>query len=406
MRFTYTAQDKYGRVIKGEIEARDNKSALNLISSRGLTPITISAISGASHRASKFTMFFGAGRLKVQDMLFITRHLSALLDSGTDLLSALSIIEEEAPNSLIRIIVGDVKIQIIAGKTLADALTSWKKYFDPIFLNLVKAGEASGNLPATLRDYAAELRQTNAFMRKVQGAFFYPAILISALLAMMVLMLWLVMPRLEELFRSTGVQPQWYTNILFFLSRILRKNTILVAILFFTFILLFIFSSRHRGIRRYVANIVRHLPYISRIQNYFILRVFTRTLSRLLKAGIDLRRALLITSDAVGPIYGEALRHIAEIQLERGESLSNSLKSYRNLFPVLLISSVAAGERSGNIALALDQLAEFYEEETFYALEHFVTIIEPVLIVIVGIIVGLMAGSLISPLYRFVGRRF
>jgi type II secretory pathway component PulF len=346
------------------------------------------------------------GRLKAADMLFITRHLSALLDSGTDLLSALSIIEEEAPNSLIRIIISDIKTQIITGKTLADALTSWKKYFDPVFLNLVKAGEVSGNLSLVLRDYAAELRQTNAFLRKVQGAVFYPIILISSLLVMMILMLWLVMPRLEELFRSTGVQPQWYTNILFLLSRILRQNTILVAILFFGFIVFFVLSSRHRGIRRYVANIVRHLPYISRIQRYFVLRVFTKTLSRLLKAGIDLRQALLITSDAVGPIYGEALRHIAEIQLERGESLSNSLKSYRRLFPVLLISSVAAGEKSGNISASLDQLAEFYEEETFYTLEHFVTIIEPLLIVIVGIVVGLMAGSLISPLYRFIGRRF
>jgi type IV pilus assembly protein PilC len=404
MRFIYTAQDRYGQTLKGEIEAADRKTAFNLISSRGLTPLTLIQIESAAERKTKMLALVFGGRLSAMDVLFITRHLGALLGSGMDLLSALSIIAEEAPNSLTRLIISDIRAQVVSGKSLSDAFLRWKMHFDPVLLNLVKAGEMSGDLAEIMRDYAAELRKTTAFLRKVRGAIFYPAILISALALMMLLMLWVVVPRLQELFRSIGAKPPWYTSALFFLSNVLRHNTALVIFGFIVLVLIVFLARRNRSIRHSLALLLRHLPYLSRIQNYFILRTFSKTLSRLLKAGVDLRRAILITAEAVGPAYGAILEDIAKRQLERGISLSESLQAHRRLFPVLLVSSIAAGEKSGNITSSLDQLAEFYEEETLYALEHFVTIIEPTLIVIVGLIVGLMVGSLISPIYRFIGR--
>jgi len=406
MRFSFLAQDKKGTLLRGSVEARDRKEVTDLLVSKGLVPLQVAEAEGKkikSIKGGKLPLFFSGG-LTTFDQIIITRHLGTILNTGTDILTAVDIIAEDAIKPLIKRILADIKSRVATGESVSQALAAWKQYFSPILINLVRAGEASGNLASVLLNYSQELRKDYVFSRKVRGAMFYPAILISALFGMMLLMLTIVIPRLKELFKTTGFQPPLYTKIMFAVSDLWLKNTVPLLIAMAAFGLFLYFGLRDPRLRRRLGNILWYLPYLNKIQRNATLLRFSKTLAALIKAGFPLKSALLVTGDAVGLKYQQVIVKIANENLERGITLSDSLKQHQKLFPRILISLVATGEKSGQLDSVLSQMAEFYEEEVIYALEQFLTIIEPVLIVIVGIIVGLMVGSLISPIYRFIGR--
>lgn len=406
MRFTFTAQDKRGAIFKGDVEAADRREAAAALTTKGLTPLAIEA--AEEEKAKKGgrvrTPLFLTGGLTTFDQIVFTRHLGTILNTGTDLLSGLDIIAEDAIKPIVRRIVLDVKSRIATGETLSQALDAWKQYFSPILLNLVKAAEASGNLPGVLLNYSQELRKDYTFNRKVRGAMFYPAILISALFGMMLLMLTIVVPRLKDLFKSTGFQPPFYTKLLFTASDFWVKHTVSALLALGLVILFLVIALRDPRVKRRFSVILWYLPYLNKIQKNATLLHFTKTLATLIRAGFPLKSALLVTGEAAGPKYDRVLTKIAVENLERGISLADSMRQHRKLFPTILISLVATGEKSGQLDSVLVQMSEFYEEEVIYALEQFLTIIEPLLIVIVGVIVGLMVGSLISPIYKFIGR--
>jgi type IV pilus assembly protein PilC len=405
MRFTYTAQDKKGVEVSGDIEAADEKEAASLLVRQGLLPLRLTPIATQTVQASK--RFLGSllsGSIDTFDEVVITRHLGTILSTGTDLLSGLDIIAEDAIKPIVKDIAMDARSRISTGQTLSQALGAWGSQFNPVLLSLVRAGELAGNMAEVLTSYSKELRKEYAFNRKVKGAMVYPAILISALVVMMLIIMTFVIPKLKDLFASTNVTPPLYTRIIFGASDIWLGNYLLIIILFFALGIGGWLAMKNSTARRKAISLIYYLPYLRTIhKNYSLLRL-CKTLSHLIKAGIPLERALTITGGAIGGAYEPILKLIAEKNLARGISLAQSMRQYRKSFSSILISVIATGEKSGRIDSSLDQMGEFYEEEVLYALERFLVIIEPVLIVIVGVIIGLVAGSLIAPIYRFIGR--
>lgn len=407
-RFYYVAQDKDRNLERGDIEGKDRKEAIDILIRRGLTPIKFEVVNegeGTTRTRSFFshTLSFG-GRLTTFDQVTIIRHLGTILHTGTDLLTALEIIARDSIKPLTKRILYDIKERVARGEHFSETIRVWQEQFDPVFVNLIRAAEASGNLPTVLLSYAKELRKDMTFMRKLRGAMVYPVILISALTAMIVLILAVVIPRFKELFVSLKAEPPLYTKIFFFASDVLLAYTVpLVTIVVILFIVVF-FAFRHKRLRRQLGLLVWHLPVLRTVAKNLTLLRFSKTVANLLEGGFSLKAALLVAGEVVSPNYERALREVAEKKLEEGVSFAEALGRYPRLFPEVLVSVIATGERTGQLSAVLLEMAEFYEEEIIYSMELLLTLIEPVLLLIVGLIIGLLAGSLIGPIYRLIGR--
>jgi len=405
MRFYFAAQNKDGNTIQGDIDAKDRDDAVASLGKRGLSPFRIEAVVEPKTTKSVLSgsLSLGPQRLSAMDEINIVRHLGTIMNTGTDLLAGLDMIAEDAINPFEKKMIFDIRDKIGRGEKFSDALASWQNQFNPIFVSMVRAGEASGNLPNILLSYAGELRKDYTFMRRLKGALVYPIILVVALIAMLILILTVVTPRLKELFTTTRSAPPAYTQIFFAASDIWLAHTTLIIVLALILGIGILSASKMRKTRDAMLRLVWYIPVINKIQKNLALMRFSKTLSNLLKAGFSLKSALTTSIDVATPQYHDPIAAIANDKLERGIAFSASLGEYPQLFPKILISVVKTGERSGQLSSVLAQMGEFYEEEVIYALELFLTLIEPMLLLIVGLIVGLIASALIGPIYRLIG---
>lgn len=410
MRFIYVAQDKENQIQRGTVDAPTRENALALILARGLDPIKIDSAQAEENKSRRGSLkalqlpHFLQGSLTTFDQIMIVRHLGIILTTGTDLLSGLEILARDSIKPIVKQIIYDVKERVARGEKFSDALSVWGHHFNPVLINLVKSGEVSGNLPSILVSYAQELKKDYAFVRKLKGALFYPAILMSALFGMVIMILSFVAPRLNELFSSLKTQPPFYIKVLFGLSNLWTSHTLLFSILFIIFIIAIIIAIRKRNVRLKLALLLRFIPFLNKLQKNITLMRFSKTIANLITAGFSLKAAMMTTSEIIDVRYQKIVIDIAQKSLEQGLSLTDAMKKYPDFFPDILISAVSTGEKSGKLSPVLEQMAEFYEEEIIYNLETFLTLLEPALLVIVGIVVGLLAGALISPIYRLIGK--
>lgn len=407
-RFFYVAQDKNNLLSKGVFETDNRDEALKALLQKGLRPIKLDALTPEEKIDTKS----GVAKVRIPrllkanlgtfDQLIIIRHLGIILSTGTDILSALDILAHDAIKPAVKEILYNIKSRVSRGEKLSDALNAWHNQFNPVLISLVKSGELSGNLPSVLLSYAQELRKDYTFIRKLRGAIFYPTILIVALTAMIILILTVVTPRLKELFSSLKATPPFYTRIFFAASDFWLAHSVLIIITALVVGFGLFIALRKRSVRLRLLTALQYIPYINRIQRNITLMRFSRTVANLIHAGFSLKAALATTSDIVDLKFGKVLKDIADQSLEHGISMTEAMKKYPNAFPTILVSAVATGEKSGQLNVVLSQMSEFYEEDVIYSLETFLTLLEPVLLVIVGVIVGLLASSIIAPVYKLI----
>lgn len=407
-RFSYSAESNDGTLRSGTVDAEDRNGAIQALVSQRLQPIKleeIGTIKSPNKKGFRLPSIFSRG-LSTFDQIIIVRHLGIVLSTGTDILTGLDIIARDSIKKSVRDIMYDIRQRVARGEKLSDSFGVWKHEFNPILISLIRSGEISGSLPSILINYAQELRKDYAFIRKFRGAIFYPIILVGALVGMVVIVLSFVAPRLKELFLTPSFKggPPVYIKFLFTVSDIWIAYTIPIIIVVIILIAVLIVLLSKREIRLKMASMLRFLPVISNIQKNITLMRFSRTISNLIQAGFSLKTALLTTAEVVDVRYKKIVLGIAENELEHGISLADAMKKYQNLFPDILISAVATGERSAKLPGVLGQMSEFYEENVIYSLETFLTLLEPALLIVVGIIIALMAGALISPIYQSIGR--
>ncbi|MBI5732765.1 type II secretion system F family protein [Candidatus Jorgensenbacteria bacterium] len=410
-RFFYVVQDKNNLVSKGVLDAPDRERALRSLLQKGLRPIKLESVTAEEEKKGKKLLTsriklpaFAGGSLSLFDQLMIVRQLGIILSTGTDLLSAIEVVAKDAIKPIIKQILYDIRSRVARGEKLSDAIAKWQKHFDPVFPSLVRSGELSGNLPGILNSYAQELKKDYTFVRKLKGALFYPVILITSLFGMMILILSMVAPRLKELFSQLKATPPFYTRILLAASDIWRNNMITIIVLLIVLILFLFIAFRNRQFRLKLIPLFRYIPIINRIQTKITLMRFCRTTASLIHAGFSLKSALKTTGEVVDVRYQKIITEMSEKSVEHGISLAESMKKYPSFFPDILISAIATGEKSGQLAVVFAQMSEFYEEDVIYSLETFLTILEPVLLLIVGAVVLLLALSIIAPVYRVIGK--
>ncbi len=400
MRFHYIASQTDGRVTDGEMDASGPDEVLQSLMSKGLRPVSIKAMKaglGANAR------IFGQA-ISVSDKIFLTRYLSLMLKSGTDLFSAINILINDFDKPTLKALLIEIRANLEKGNPFYTTFTNYPKYFSPVYINLVKAGEVSGNLSDVLDSLSVSLGKEQDLRNKVRAALIYPVILLSLSFLMLLMLVTFALPKIAGIFTGTGFTPPLFSRIVFTIGLTLNKYAVIVfpAIAGAAFGGWYFFAKTYSG-KKTLAFIGSRLPVISEVIDRLALQRFASTLAALMKAGLPIIESIEITADAAG---SDKLRN-SLIKISR-EGISKGLtigEAFRReaAFPLVVTNLIAISEKAGHIDEILKTLANFYEQEVDASVKTLVAFIEPILLLMIGVLIGTIALAVIVPIYQLVG---
>ena len=347
---------------------------------------------------SRFNISIGTG-IKRAEIIRTAKNLSAMLSAGLSISRALSVIERQSSNKHLKAIATGLAESVKKGSSFYQALAMHPDVFPEIFVAMARAGEESGSLADSLTVVALQMERSEELIRKIKGAMIYPAIVITAVVVVGVLMLIYVVPTLTSTFTSLGVQVPLATRIIVALSDFMVANVTLVLIALVALIVGGIVFVRSKFGNRIVLAVALRLPVIGELVRETYTARASRTLSSLLSAGVPVLDALSITKAVVHAETFSKVVEEAEAHVKKGELLSTSFSEHTNLYPILMSDMLAVGEETGKVAEMLKQIAEFYESDVAEKTKDLSTIIEPVLMLFIGTVVGIFAVSMIGPIY-------
>ncbi len=348
---------------------------------------------------ARFNISIGTGIRRVE-IIHTAKNLAAMLAAGLSLSRALSVIERQSSNKRLKAIASGLSESVKKGSSFHEALAAYPRVFPEIFIAMARAGEESGSLTDSLSIAALQMERSEELIRKIKGAMIYPAIVIFAVIVVAILMLTYVVPTLTSTFTSLGVQVPLATRIIVALSDFMVAHTLLVLITLAVLILGGIAFVRSKTGGNLVLLLALRLPGIGEITRETYTARASRTLSSLLSAGVPVLEALAITKAVVRTHTFAKVIEEAEAHVKKGEPLSASFANYTNLYPILMSDMLAVGEETGKVAEMLRQVAEFYEGDVAQRTKDLSTIIEPVLMLLIGTAVGIFAVSMIAPIYQ------
>jgi len=331
------------------------------------------------------------------------RYFATMIRSGTPILEAVESIAEETHHKTFHQMLLVVKDDLQKGKTLTDSLSQFPKAFDPIFLTVVKAGEESGTLDNSLEYLGKQIIADYHLLQKVKGALLYPLIILVTMSVMGFIMFTVVLPRIAKVFLASGLPIPGATRFIFEASLIFEKYMfiILAALIGFTF-LLFYFFTRGSG-KKMIRAILPKLPVVKRLFSDLDVARFARILGTLLQSGVPIVSALKIATDSLTLPQYTKLGPTLTAEISKGASIKDVLHKQGSAFPRMFTAMIAIGEETGTLEKILFDVAAFYDEEVDGSLKNFTTVLEPILMVIVGIVVAVMVLSIITPIYSLVG---
>lgn len=338
------------------------------------------------------------------EKLFFTRHLAVMLKSGISLGEAVSLLSEQTTHAQFKKIITDVQKAIDNGKTLHEALSVHPEAFDPLYIRLIAVGEDSGNLQRNLEYLSVQLRKQYDFEKKVRGALLYPAVIvIAAILAGAGISLF-VLPKLIDLFGSLDIVLPWSTRVLLFMAKVMEKWGVFLIAGFFGLLFLAQRLTQTKKIKPYWHYILLRTPVLGSFFRNVELSLMCRNIGIMLRSGLPLVSAfesqMQSSSNVIFQRYVENLYHNSQ----KGKSLESILRSNEFPFiPSIAEKMIGVGEKTGKLDESLLYLSDFFEEEVDDATRNFSTILEPIVLLGVGVAVAFLAYAIISPIYQFTG---
>lgn len=397
--FYYIATDSSNNSQSGTIEAVDRSGAIASLSKQNLRPISIRE---GDPKKSMFGIqdFFGKNHVKSDHLVLFTRQLSAMVSAGVPLLRALTSLQEHAESQVLREIIAGVIKDIEGGSTLADALIKYPNAFSDVYVNMVRAGEAAGILDDILKRLALQQEKNASIRKKIKSAMSYPMVLVViTILAFFGLMIF-VIPQIGKIVKDLGgpdAEMPFLTQVMLGISDfITTKWFIVFPILAILIILAIRFLKTPRG-KEMLHTTVLKTPMIKVIVMKIAVARFARTFSALMGAGVAVLEALNVTARAVGNVVYERAIIQAATEVKNGKNLSSAI-AQNELFPSIVSQMLAVGEETGQTDTVLVKVADFYEEEVDAAIDGISSIIEPVMILVMGSMVGLIAASVMGPI--------
>lgn len=338
------------------------------------------------------------------DKLFSTKHLAVMLKSGIPLSEALETLKDQAKSSAFKKILADVLTSTQQGKSLEKALSKYPEVFDPLYLSLIKIGERSGNLEKNLEHLARQLEKEHNFRKKVQSAMLYPLLVLAATVCLGGGISLFILPKLVEFFESLEVELPLTTRVLLFIARVMKTHGIIIFGGVFVFLFLGSLVVRLRSVRPHWHRFLLHLPIFGPFLKSSHLSSFCRNLGIMLESGIPIAEALEISAEAIGnEVFRADVKKIGQA-VEKGRGIEEALERGQFFeFPSLLAKMIGVGEKTGHLEENLLYLGDFFEEEVDSMSKNFANILEPVLLLGIGLVVGFVALAIISPIYQLTG---
>lgn len=397
MKIKYEAQKRSGETYSTTMEFASKADLFALIKDRGETLLSSEEVKGLGILKKLDSINIG-GVSEEQKILF-ARNLGAMLEAGLPLSRGLAVIEKQAKKGKFKQIINDINTEISVGTTFSDALAKHAKTFPPLMIAMVSAGEESGTLTETLQQIADQMESSYKLKKKVKGAMMYPGIILSAMVIIGILMMIFVVPTLTQVFKDMEVDLPASTQIVIFISDTMKNNALLVFAGILVVIGAFLWWIKTRSGNRIFMWTVMRLPVIGYIvKEVNVARVAT-TFGSLLGSGVEVTRALEITKDVVqNPYYKDVVQESLE-QVQKGSPISGVLQQHEFLFPPLMTEMAAVGEETGKVSELFKRVGGFFTDDVEQKTKNISTIIEPVLMVIIGSAVGFFAISMLSPMY-------
>lgn len=395
MEFKYTARTQEGKQSQGTIDAGSLDLAVSALQRKNLV---ITSIEPVDEKKSLLSLSF-FDSVKMQDIVMLSRQLSTLFESKVPIANSFKVIIGETENRILKRSISEVLDDIQGGMSLWQALGKHPKIFSKFYVAMVKSGEESGKLEEIFKFLADYLERTFELQRKARNALIYPAFVLSAFVVVMSLMLVFVIPRLSSILTETGQAIPFYTQVVISLSQFLRSfGLVLLVFLAILGVLLSRYANTEKG-KLYFARLLITTPILGNLYKKIYLSRIADNLSTLLSGGITAVRALEISAEVVGnEVYRKIMLDAVE-SVKGGSMISNSLSKYSDI-PSLFYQMIRIGEETGRLDFILNNLAGFYRRDVNNLVDNLVTLIEPILILLLGLGVGGLVASVLIPIYN------
>jgi len=402
MKFYYKAFQPDNRIMEGEVDVGSPDEVLHFLARKGLRPITVKPVmSGLVEKSNK-----GLGqRITITDKIFLTKYLSLMLKVGTDLFKVIDILIADFDKPSMKVFLKEVRNDLEKGKPFYSSFERHPRYFSDVFVNLIKAGEASGNLGKVFDDLSVSLEKERELKSKIKGALIYPILLLGLAGAILTFLVTFALPKIASVFDGGGIEPPLFSKIVFGVGLFLEQYILIFLTLGVVILIIFgFFLFRTNPGRRLLIKILNAIPFVKPVTSKLALQRFTGTLSSLLKSGMSIIDSLEITASAVGNgEIAESLRRIARQGIAKGLTIGGAFKK-ESVFPNVVSNLIAVSEKAGHLDEILRTLSEFYEIEIDRSLKTLVSFLEPALLIIIGAVVGVIALAIIVPIYQLVGQ--
>ena len=395
MLYHYVASDAVGKLYESDIDAQNLDGVLKNLSSKGLRPINIQSLKDSSG------IIIFKGSINLTDKIFLTKYLSLMLKVGTDLLSAINILIADFEKPVMRSLLIEVRENLMRGQAFNQVFSKYPKYFSPVFVNMVKAAEASGNLQKTFEDLSISLQRDGELQSRIRGALIYPVIILVASVSVFGFLSTFAIPKISAVFREGGIKVPGFSKIVFAVGDFINANIIPLGIGFFIFAMAFwIFFFKTRVGRQIMDNFLSSLPVVRNLYRDIAIQRFASTFSSLMKAGLPIIQATHITADVVvNKRFKDSLYRIADEGLAKGITIGDAFRR-EPVFPRVVTNLIAISEKAGHLEELLDTLADFYTSRIDSSVKILISVLEPVLLMGMGGMVGLIAVSIIIPIYQ------
>jgi type IV pilus assembly protein PilC len=396
MHFKYRAKNAQGESVKGEIEATDQASASASLREQGLY---VSSVAKVSEKKSAIPLL--ARKTGLKDKIIFTQQLGIMIKSGLAVVEALKALADETENKKFAVEINDVISDVKGGTTFSDALAKHPRSFDTVYCNTVKAGEKSGNLDEILAELAVSLEKDYNLTSKLRGAMIYPAVVLTALVAVLILVLVVIIPQLKLIFDDVGVPLPLITRIVIGISYFLQHYIIYIAIALVALIILVKYWLKTTSGRLIYDRARLKIPVLGTLFKKTYMAKFTRTFAGLTAAGLPLIDVFKTTESVIdNVIYQKAIDEMTK-KVEVGEPTSKVIKD-SPLFLGMVGQLASVGEKSGNIDVVFKSMADFFDKEVDNMTTNLSTLLEPVLMVVMGAGIGFLIIAVLQPIYGLV----
>lgn len=392
--FKYILRDEQGKRKKGTVRADSEQDAsVELITESNML---ISLVEVNDKQVS----FWEKPHLSFEDKLMFTKHISTMIQVGITIAEAIQVLKEQSRTKNNKKMYQAIFDMIRGGNTLSASLRKYPNVFTPVFVNMIETGEESGTLETVLQYLDVQLDKEYELRKRVVSAFVYPIVIVGITLLLTLGIVLFVMPKITDIFDSFDVVLPLPTRILIGFSNILTEHPLLSILGAMVLTFLTIGMFKWKTLRPFWHKVILYIPIFGRLMHYVNLAQFARTLNSLLEAGVPITRALQITQNAsTNHLYQEAIREAAE-KVEKGGKLGEAFLGHENLFPPLVTQMISIGERSGSLGTASQHLAILYERNVDGMTRNLTVLLEPLLLVFMGGLVGGVAISIILPIYQ------